>query len=92
MIVRSYLDHLQLFLPQVASLTKHKCTVLVDNCFTYVILCSLKKKEKKRSNWSQGDGEEEIRTSNLCFMKRGPQPIELPIGVLLSYVPIKWTQ
>lgn len=48
--------------------------------------------KKKKSNWPQGNGKEEIRTSDIHFMKHGPQPIELPIGVLLSYVPIKWTQ
>ncbi len=31
--------------------------------------------------WPKGEGEGEIRTSDLRFMRRGPQLIVLPLGI-----------
>ena len=39
--------------------------------------------------WSHGEGEGEIRTSDLRIMRRGPQPIVLPLEVsylMTSYI------
>ena len=34
----------------------------------------------------KGRGEREIQTSDLCFIRRGPQPIVLPLGLLFMLV------
>lgn len=36
--------------------------------------------------WPQWKGDRESQTNDLCFMRHGPQPIVLPLGVIFLLI------